>query len=69
MENREEGMRATARFMFDESVVDRFAQYLERQERVKQMGARWAMARNVFTGEPLRGEEFLEWLDPKLVGE
>lgn len=65
----QDAVQATARFMFDESVVDRFAQYLERQERVKQMGVLWARARNVFTGEPLRGEDFLEWLDPKLVGD
>lgn len=59
---------ASSRFMFEGDEVAttdpfvRFERALARYERVERMQALRAGARDIFTGEPLRGDGFAEWL-------
>lgn len=62
-----ESVPASSRFMFEgrESAPDAFARFeraLARYDRVERMRANLAAGRDLFTGERLRGDAFVEWL-------
>jgi len=57
-----EPLKASARFMFADNPIDVLREVLEKEANIERMGALWDRGRDINTGEPLRGEPFLEWL-------
>lgn len=67
MDPQYDSIAGSAGFMFDDpdtkaDPISRFERALARYERVEQMKRLRAAGRDIFTGEPLRGEAYVEWL-------
>ncbi len=58
-------IRASARFMFEGSLVQRLRELFEKEDNIERMQQLWAAGRDIRTGEPLRGEDYLIWLESK----
>lgn len=55
-------IKASAHFMFADNPIDLLRRALEKEANIERMGELWGRGRDINTGEPLRGEPFLEWL-------